>query len=757
MKITTSIASEPATGIAGRRARLLVLVAMIGCKPNEPSLVSLADPLPDGSATAFAGADIAGPTPLTVRFRALNGWGAPTAGGAVTVTRTDAAGATSTHDLRFDAQGIATVVEEQAGSTTWTMPDGTSTTAHAFAADWRAPDAIRATPWSHEVRHLSPWTGGAVVGDDAGRLWLWLDHLGAEPVLDLGDARRVAGAHAADLDRDGLADLVAWDHDTIYLLRGLPDGRVAWVGGRRAEGGSLGGVSVTDLNGDGRDDLAAAWSLGASHTLELFTSRGLFDLELVGQTALPEGPSSLAASHSADDVPRVDVLFDHGALVRYVWADDTLTNAGVVAPHAIPVGSSLLGAEDVDGDGAAEVIVAGPLTDAVARDVWLFDLDRSPTSYTERNPIAAHLAIADADEDGLPDLWSLDAERRLRVLTSRSGGQIEWSVATLEASRPFAVTPLDPDDGVVDLVLAAPDRLILHRGEAVDPSDGAWRLRPDGLDNLLDDLLDVALVADADADATTVDWVGVQRRAAEIYVKVWTRAPGAATVVERARLLLGEGDRSFRDLAVCDDRVYLLLEDGLLVLDAANRLAPLADRPDLIGSRVACTGGDTTLIALLADDGAHILDADLAPLAVESVGPAEDVAIGPSATDAAWTLTACTAPGCTAAIWPIGQQAPRSIQGTDTSTSVDGQEVAPGFYGHPRVGPVDADATPDLWLVRPDGWVTVQRSTGDSAGPPEGFQLRRRLAGPAFFGDADGDGTPDLFAVDEDGVLFVTP
>jgi outer membrane protein assembly factor BamB/predicted Ser/Thr protein kinase len=162
----------------------------------------------------------------------------------------------------------------------------------------------------------------------------------------------------ADLDADGRPELLATAHagerQDLVLLAG-DDGRELWR--RPGEGGRLGAPQLHDLDGDGAPEI-----LVATH------DRGVAALDLAGAVrwrflpapAAPAQPPVSAppalADLDADGVPELLVPLRDGVLFaldvrdgrprwRYTTDDPTIEPAPV--------------ARDIDGDGLAEVVLAG--------------------------------------------------------------------------------------------------------------------------------------------------------------------------------------------------------------------------------------------------------------------------------------------------------------------------------------------------------------------------------------------------------------
>ena len=188
-------------------------------------------------------------------------------------------------------------------------------------------------------------------------------------------------------------------------------------------------VALTDINGDGSDDLlvgspGAVFGLGAVYGVHGPLSGALSsadaDLSMLG-AAFGDGlGGSLAPAGDIDGDGYLDVLAAApGAARVYVIPGDrtgSLTTASALATLSGPAGSSfgagLAGDADFDGDGATDVAVGAPLGSGGDGTVYAFygPLSGSISSaaaagaLTGTGEAGAALSAGDIDADGLDDL-----------------------------------------------------------------------------------------------------------------------------------------------------------------------------------------------------------------------------------------------------------------------------------------------------------------------------------------------------------------
>ena len=175
---------------------------------------------------------------------------------------------------------------------------------------------------------------------------VWLPADAAPRTIDLDAAIRTLVA--ADLDRDGTADLIAGPRDDggLHVLRGGPDGPMPL---QVIPGGTASALAVGDLDADNLPDVLAA---------------------------VPE--AGAVQRHTADSTGRLTAAAD-------VWRTSF--------PTAVALA-------DLDADGALDIAAADPLerTVLVARrdraDVWPLDLEPQ-TILPRRGPAGLDLALTD--------------------------------------------------------------------------------------------------------------------------------------------------------------------------------------------------------------------------------------------------------------------------------------------------------------------------------------------------------------------------
>lgn len=314
-----------------------------------------------------------------------------------------------------------------------------------------------------------------------------------------GDTDHAWSVHSADLDGDGMADV---------LSASLFDGKVAWY--RNLGAGAFGPQSIiaddtptatsvyaADFDGDGDLDVLSSASSSQRISWHENDGTGAFGPPRVISTSYQGLRRSIAADMDNDGDP--DVVAGAAASDVVVWwRNDGAGNFGSGINIAGSDEATPVRVADFDGDGFLDVVSAGMNTTRV--DWYRND---GGTTIGAGGPVGSgagpfSLFAADLDEDDDPDI----------VVGYRATGQIVWyrndgsgsfsqaQVVTTNSPQVHSVISHDLDgDGDEDLAAASvtDDRVEVFEnlgGGAFGPSqiistdvDGAFALWVDDLDN----------------------------------------------------------------------------------------------------------------------------------------------------------------------------------------------------------------------------------------------------------------------------------
>lgn len=737
----------------------LLTLALAACVPERPPLTpSPAAPVVGGEVPTSVVVDAnAGAAPLVTWARALNAFGAAVPSEAVSL-RVDGAPVS----VDFDGTGYGQV--RVAGPGRVAITGGTEAVdVVAFASDWPGFGANEAQlpPLTGAERAVAVSTG-VVVQSGADLVWMGPGGRGHRVLQADGP---ILGLRAVFVDVDDVLDVVAWSQTTVFVLRGRPNGGMAWANGYTAPGFTVAGADAGDLNGDSLADLALAWaSTGEGPSqLDVWNGDGIFGFQASEPRNLPDTPMSLSiGDNTGEGTAQVTVLDMSGAWTRYIAGSETqYMPIGPRSPEqvVIPVGASIDATGDVNADRGDELWLYGPRAPRQARTITLVDLRGDAIEFVPTSASGAHIARGDGDGDEVIDLFTLqDDDRSLRSLSFAGGSYVPRRLEELPEHAPIALFDWHEQDQVLDLFLAGDTYWRWWRGDNApnDPST-FWGIRDPDTRTLTETADGPIGVAELDRDPATVDVVTFEVSPAETSLVV--RTVGAGVTATLGSLAISSAGTTPVDVAICDGFAYVALPGELVRVDlrAPSNPTGLIVRP-LNASRVACGAGPGGAVAAaLVDDTVRLFSAALGEL--DSVpGPSvQDVAIGD--VGAGPELRTCESPGCGVAWWPYGAAGEAAFAVVaDGSIAVQGATPGPTVLGagHPSVADVDGDSLPDLLVASPDGVVTLVRSLGTDTGPAEVVHVLHGLVGAVGAGDADGDGWSDLVFVDGAGDVRFT-
>lgn len=680
----------------------------------------------------------AGAAPLVVRVLALNELGAPVPADDLSVQVNG-----ETVSVPVSAYGLGELTLSDPGRYLIEAAGSAAVQVDVYERGWAGFPIGRSWPGRGSATHTDRVSDGFVIAT-ATDLWWQPDVGAAERVLALPISGALEGVRVGQLDADGRQDVAAWTSNAIYFLRGVPSGGLAWAGGLKLSEGTLGGVALEDLDGDGVLDLGLGIAGVEEPRVELLIADGLFGYTLLHRISLLNPPATLAIGTNATTrLQRLVIAGDETWEVLREDEDGHYAVQATLPPFDLPADARFLDGGDFTGDRVDEAWLLAPHVEGQERVMHVIDLEATPVTYVTRSHVAAWATVQDAQGDGHDDLLTVDAERTLRVMVGADGVQEERNLGTLAAHGPAVLADV-LGRSQHELFLAGAQRLYRYFGSTSE--SGNWRAAPDNVDNLLADLRQVYAIGDIDADPTTADWVGVQVRDDVVWAKAWSRAPGSPTVIEQARAQLAATETDFLDAARCGDDLWALTRAGLTRLDLSDELTASTTVP-VIASRVACW--DDGAGALRAGE-IELFDRDGASLGTETAPGAQHLALAGSGAEP--LIGTCDTAACQIAAWtgPWGTTFAR----TDSDgVTLDG--AALGTAGALQLADVDGDGLHDLLTVEPSGALAVVRATPDGPGQPELFFLQRGLSGALTAVDADGDGTTDLLAVDSEQRLFL--
>ncbi len=305
---------------------------------------------------------------------------------------------------------------------------------------------------------------------------------------------------SADLNGDGQADLAVTDGiKSLYVVLGNGDGTFGAPTTFRLHNDPI-GVEIADLNGDGKPDLAVA-NFGPDNN-----SHGEIAVLLGNGDGSFVAPVYYKLTHNANRLTAVDlngdgkldlaVAVEHFSTTRDSLAVLLGNGDGTFQPAtiSIPGDANDVAAADFNGDGKADLALAGQYSDSVRVALGNGDGTFQPAIDYPTNGSAVTVMAADLDRDGTPDL--LVGGAAVTALLGNGNGTFRPAVNYAIGNR-FAEVGYFNRDQALDVVSGGGFSAI---GVAFGRGDGTFRA---GLSYPVGDRVDGFDSADFNGDGKT--------------------------------------------------------------------------------------------------------------------------------------------------------------------------------------------------------------------------------------------------------------
>lgn len=262
----------------------------------------------------------------------------------------------------------------------------------------------------------------------------------------------------ADLDGDGKRDLAVADstRGVVDVLLGNGDGTFQLPAATYPVGASPRTIVAADLTGDGVPDLATVDS--GSNSVSLLVNAGDGTFGVAQTTSTGTQPASLAVA-TLDGDARPDLVLAQPLSDEVgVLLGSVTTPGGFGTEATFPTGTAprWVGVADLDADGKRDVITADGGSDTAGVLLGNGDGTLRPATAYPVGQMPVYGGIADLDNDGKPDVVIVNQTgRTLSVLPGNGDGTLGTAPARTVGPDPSGVALADVNrDGLMDAVVA---------------------------------------------------------------------------------------------------------------------------------------------------------------------------------------------------------------------------------------------------------------------------------------------------------------
>lgn len=713
----------------------LWLFILAGCKSADEPKMEIGAWFQAGDYRSYMLEDTIGPSPLEVEIRALSSTGTPAFGESPEVTVNGAP-----VEVSLDSHGYGRVELLEPGVSSIVI-GGQTVSGHVTNGVWQSPAlAPSVVAPSADIRWTAMLDGGLLAASEFG-VW-WVDGDSVYEVFSPG-GWLIRGLRAGHIDEDGVLDALVWTDTQLVLLRGRDGGGVSFGAGLESPNHTLTGADIGDVSGDEYPDVVVSWTGADGAWLVVYEGSGYWEFDQSNPRYLVEASTDLAiGSNTERERLEITVPNQLGSWERF---------SGFGQGDYLPIGpqldvilhpqSSVHSEEDLNGDGAAEVVFFGPDEEDADREVYILDMTGETPEYLAISLPITHLDFADITDDGLVDMLMMLRSGNLQAFTHQGETLAQISLGMFPEAAAMA-TRLHNEDGIPDIFLASSRAWSWHWGSmgAEHWEVGHVESYPLGVNSYLGFL--------GFEQSPLVEFGRIYAGSNLTTLTRYSFQPGVDSLPsESGWAVLVYEELDYIDGAVCDEVAWVLL-DGKLVRTNLQGSAPLVTASlDVEGTRIACgMGPQNSRVALLQEDQVLFYDNALNPRGSEAAVGAYDLVFG--TTGGAAVVETCEEVGCEIEAWHPNGESEDSIfviGGDSLRLSAEELDVDYGVGGSIQLVDVDGDGHEDVLLHQPGGAVGLLRSL---SAPLELWTGDTGWLSVPWAADIDGDGSAELWAID---------
>jgi|GEM_PF-6568155 len=590
--------------------------------------------------------------------------------------------------------------------------------------------------------------------------------MGSTSYSVLNAGAEIQGLWSRHIDRDGILDAVVWTDNSVFLLRGVPNGGLSWGAGFSFEDRVV-SVSVSDLNGDLIPDLAVGVTSELDSIVAIFHSDGDWSFVEAEHMLQPYPLESMVAEDEDRD-GRADIsLIDEntGYVRRYSYAPAGWAGGlpSIIEPdqYIAPKGSHMPPMIDLNADGRNDLVIIGSEV-SNTQDLVFFIIQQSFVIFRQQyTPFLAH--YADVDQNGSQDIVTF-TEEGIRYLwfSTETGEFTANTFSGFGEKRPFAVIDGD-NDGISDVAFFD-QNIVIHPGTKTP--ENTWKLAATIWTSYDNRFTQDFFIDDFDEDGL-VEIVGFILTGSEVKLEA-----SELTTSEEGNVLTSvdvypfPGDASEGlDLAQCGNDIVSLIRrsegGGDFVYDLRlfnvvnNDLSRRASRPVDEQLRMDCTrANDQTYIVVGTGTDWMLLRHTMEEIGSGSSEDWVDITVGDVDGVGALDIRGCSTAGCSIDFVDFDGDGIDELVTNEGDISVEGwgMSFVLQHQGEHRIEDIDGDGVDEILVFNAEG-LWVYRATTGQILSPFGLQLNTDAVGVAQFADLDGDGVLSPVVMRENGQL----
>jgi len=377
---------------------LLVLLIIAACNPAIEPKQEIGVWFHPGDSRAYDLDDTIGPSPLEVEIRALSSMGVPATGEQPSVTVNGAP-----VEVSLDSHGYGRVELIEAGVHTIVIGEQVAS-GHVTDGSWRPPGLAPSVPAAaDDIQWTAVLEDGVLVANEFGVWWA-----GANSVYQVYDSGGwlIRGLRAGHIDQDGVLDAMVWTDTQLTLFRGRSEGGVSFGAGLESPDYTLGGADVGDVSGDGQPDLVVNWIGSDAAWMVAYEGSGFWEFTQATPRYLVDLPTDISVgSNTERERLEITVPNELGAWERFSsFGGGAYLPIGPQVEVVLHPESRVRSSDDLNNDGAAEVVFIGPDDDVADREIFILDITGDNPEYVTIQLPIAHLDFADVSDDDVVDM-----------------------------------------------------------------------------------------------------------------------------------------------------------------------------------------------------------------------------------------------------------------------------------------------------------------------------------------------------------------